>query len=157
MGGHSKEPWTACDDGKCSCKVISDAEAPIAKVYAGEWGDEFADIRLVEEAGYTGNRAEPFVNKIVYGSISEEEARANARRICLAVNATAGLSDAALSQDVIAVVREALEETIAALDSPGMLKLWGNAIGMLGGYSGPRVDMERLRAALALLATDKRE
>ena len=83
-----------------------------------------------------------------HGVTNFAEREANARRICLAVNACATLSDAALESDVIAMVREAL-----ALVSKG---LYGghidDAILSQGGKLVPISEI--VNAALALLATE---
>ena len=88
---------------------------------------------------------------------------ANARRICLAVNACASLSDAALESDVIAVVREALEfytqekvtefEPVQQSHTHVVERPDGSrTLGFITINRG-----EKARAALALLATDKGE
>jgi hypothetical protein len=92
----------------------------------------------------------------------DPEVHANARRICLAVNATAGLSDTALESDVIAVVREALEaatsEIIADRDSlyDSVTDSKGNIVDEIDGLGLGELDalVDKCRAALALLATE---
>jgi len=89
------------------------------------------------------------------------ENRANARRLILSWNACASLSDAALSQDVIAVVREALESwlgfaeeelsefDIEACENKDRLCPKCESSGCINW------KIRDTRAALALLATDK--
>ena len=50
------------------------------------------------------------------------------------------------------LLRETLEEIVAVLDSPEMTELWGQCLDLLGAYDGPRVDMDKARAALAASA-----
>ena len=63
MTEHTPGPWDACHNGECICKLIMAQDHPVAKVFAGDWGDE---------PGFP------------YGHIPEERARANARVISLA-------------------------------------------------------------------------
>ena len=44
---HTPGPWTACHDGECSCKIVSCAHYPVARVTVGKWGDDYPAIRLV--------------------------------------------------------------------------------------------------------------
>ena len=77
-------PWTACLDGKCQCKTVMSDHHPVASVTSGEWGDEFPDIRLCKREDVIGQRAEAYIERIVYGSVKEETAEANARLIAAA-------------------------------------------------------------------------
>ncbi len=77
-------PWSACQDGKCSCKGVSCGEHPIAEVIHGEWGDSFAALRTVdgEELGSVKpTSVEAYTRLIAYGSVPDEQAEANAQLI----------------------------------------------------------------------------
>jgi len=63
---HTPGPWMACGDGTCRCKTVNSEEHPVAHVVSGEWGDEHEGRMLV------------------YGSVDEEFAEANARLIAAA-------------------------------------------------------------------------
>lgn len=54
-----------------SCKYY-----PIATVECGEWGDEYPSIRLI--GGSLDRKAEAYMDRIGYGKIPEDVARANA-------------------------------------------------------------------------------
>lgn len=64
---------------------------PVAKVTSGDWGDEHPDIRLVGSS--FERRAEAYMVKDVYGSVSEETAKANARLISAAPDCYEALRD----------------------------------------------------------------
>lgn len=81
---HTPTPWTICGGGKCSCLAIWCPDHPIAKVDAGEWGDEYPAMRRV--GGSLDNKYEAYMELIGYGSIDMEVARANGRFIVKAVN-----------------------------------------------------------------------
>lgn len=76
-------PWSVCGDGKCSCKTVMAPDHPIAKITAGEWGDDYPAIRIVGDSSLTA-KAEAYMEKITYGEISEPVARANALLIAAA-------------------------------------------------------------------------
>ena len=99
-----------------------------------DWTAEFYDAN--------GNRLGQFIYPLRFGQ---------ACRARLAVNACAGLSDAALESDVIAVVREALQAAI-----PGLCDLVGQHSEFLPEEIKARdIQARHLAiAALALLATD---
>lgn len=71
--------WLAHDGERtvCKCCSVSGADHPIANVTRGEWGDEYPALRLVGESSLE-QRAEPFIDRIVYGSVDEATACANA-------------------------------------------------------------------------------
>ena len=81
---HTPGPWTACNGGECRCRIVMSEHHPVAQVTSGEWGDEWPDIRLCEREGVIGQRAEAYIERIVYGSVNEEFAAANARLIAAA-------------------------------------------------------------------------
>lgn len=84
MGEHTPAPWSLCGDGKCSCLTLGCPDHPIAKVQSGEWGDEYPAMRQVGAS--LENRYEAYMERIGYGTIDPETARANARFIQMAVN-----------------------------------------------------------------------
>lgn len=86
-------PWMACDNGKCSCKVVSCADFPIARITCGEWGDDYPSLRLVGTSSLD-IKAEAFMERIAYGTVSEEMATANARLIAAAPDLLAALKSA---------------------------------------------------------------
>ena len=75
-------PWHACGNGKCACKQVWSPDYPVAKVECGKWGDDYVSIRLTGESLLL--KAEPFMDQITYGEISEDVAEANARLIAAA-------------------------------------------------------------------------
>ena len=80
-----------------------------------------AETEALEDAG------EGFLQKIIMKLTSkfhDEKARADAAE--------------ALLRDVVTV-----------LDSPEMAELWGECLHLLGGYSGPTIDVDAIRAFLA--------
>lgn len=77
-------PWSACNDGECSCKQISCDDYPIAEVTHGDWGDDYPSIRLI--GGSLDIKAEPYMEQITYGNIPEETATNHARYIVAAAN-----------------------------------------------------------------------
>ena len=42
-----------------------------------------------------------------------------------------------------------LRDMVTVLDSPEMAELWGECLHLLGGYSGPTIDVDAIRAFLA--------
>lgn len=82
---HSLGPWKVCSasDKKCSCGQIWSIpeDHPVATVELGEWGDEYPAIRLDNSRGSMLAKAEAYMEKMVYGSISEEAGHANAHLI----------------------------------------------------------------------------
>jgi len=99
---HTQGPWKVCtaNEGKCKCGQVWSipADCPVATVVIGEWGDEYPAIR-VEKPGSIGAVAEPYMEKINYGSIDVDECHANARLI----------ASAPIQQATIERLREALE------------------------------------------------
>ena len=57
-------PWSACNDGECTCKTISNENHPIAQIVHGEWGDTYPDIRLVSGENTIGFRAEAYMHQV---------------------------------------------------------------------------------------------
>ena len=105
---HAPGPWTYCgqdrgdpltaaldpilgggkrtrEDYLCECGFIwsRPADAPIATVTLGVWGDTYPAIRI-KEPGSIGAVAEPYTERIDYGEIPYECALANARLIAVA-------------------------------------------------------------------------
>lgn len=80
---HTPGPWTACNDGKCKCRMVSSTEDLICTVTSGEWGDEYASIRLVGPSSLE-LKAEAYMEMIAYGNVPEGVALANARLISAA-------------------------------------------------------------------------
>jgi len=64
----------------CQCGFIWSVpgDYPVAQVISGEWGDEYPAIRI-ENPGAIGEKAEPYMEKIVYGSVDKATADANIR------------------------------------------------------------------------------
>ena len=83
MTQHTPGPWRACNGAKCPCLTVSCGDHPIAQVTNGDWGDDFASIRLVGDSSLN-LKAEAFMDQITYGHINIETARANARLIAAA-------------------------------------------------------------------------
>lgn len=84
MATHTPGPWSYCgaSRGGCSCATVSGADHPVATVTIGEWGDEYPSIRL---SGPSMDRtAEAYMEKSVYGEVSEAVAKANAYLISAA-------------------------------------------------------------------------
>ena len=52
---HTPGPWTACNEGKCRCKLVSCDDYPVAKVISGEWGDPGMPYGEVLEATAIAN------------------------------------------------------------------------------------------------------
>jgi hypothetical protein len=93
----SEGPWSSCNHGKCSCKMVSTGDHPIAKVESGEWGDEWPSIRIVGDTSFD-RKAEAFMEMSAYGSIDEKTARANAQLIAFARTALPILANAVLKR-----------------------------------------------------------
>ena len=76
-------PWKACNDGKCSCFIVSGADHPVAKVISGKWGDDYPALRLVGPTSLE-QKVEAYMEQITYGEIDPAEAKANAMLIAAA-------------------------------------------------------------------------
>jgi hypothetical protein len=85
---HTPGPWSVCgeDRGVCQCVTIwsETADCPVATCKIGAWGDSYPSIRLTDPIGSAGQKAEAYMEKIEYGSIPDEMAKANAILIALA-------------------------------------------------------------------------
>lgn len=79
---HTPGPWSACGDGECSCKTVTCGDFPIARITHGDWGDEYHSMRPV--GGSIEGKFESYMERIVYGHVSEPVARANASLIAAA-------------------------------------------------------------------------
>ena len=85
---HTKGPWEACHDGECRCKQVwsRTADHPVAKVLAGEWGDEYPSLRFIDGSceKSIAPKIEAYTEFMAYGEIPEEQAVANAKLIAKA-------------------------------------------------------------------------
>lgn len=117
---HTKgQRWVYCGqdaERPCQCGCIWDVEAdyPVAKVIRGEWGDTYPAIKIIKP-GAIGAVVEPYVEKIVYGSVSEEAADAHIRLMVKAPEMCQLMRDIVsdeigLTADVNARVNELLAE-----------------------------------------------
>jgi hypothetical protein len=64
--------------------MISCSDHPIAKVESGEWGDTYPSVRPISSS--IEGKFEAYIEKITYGSIDADLAKANALFIVKAVN-----------------------------------------------------------------------
>lgn len=90
---HTPGPWQYCGhnaERPCQCATIWSvtADAPIAKVERGEWGDEVPALRLTDDG-----KAEAFMERSPYGEIPIDIAEANIRLIAAAPDLLAAGSD----------------------------------------------------------------
>ena len=85
MSEHTQLPWSVCCEGRCTCLMIMCAVHPIAKVESGEWGDTYPAMRMAGSS--IEGRYEAYIEKITYGEIPQEIAKANALYIVKACNA----------------------------------------------------------------------
>ena len=65
MSKHTPGPWSACNKGKCCCKMVTSKDHPIATIEHGKWGDDYPSIRLV--GGSIERKAEAYMEQITYG------------------------------------------------------------------------------------------
>ena len=79
---HTKGPWSICGAKDCKCGTVNCADHPIAQVTSGEWGDEYPAMRRV--GGSLENHYEAYIERIGYGEVPKDEAKANARLISAA-------------------------------------------------------------------------
>lgn len=81
---HTPGPWHLCggNEKPCKCLSISADGHPIANVISGEWGDEYPSIKLEGDSLHL--KAVAYTERIAYGTITEEEAIANAQLIAAA-------------------------------------------------------------------------
>jgi hypothetical protein len=82
--GHTPTPWRLCNEGECPCLMIWCPDHPIAKVESGEWGDEYPAMRQI--GAWLENKYEAYMERIDYGHIYPDVAKANALLIVKAVN-----------------------------------------------------------------------
>jgi hypothetical protein len=85
---HSPLPWVGCREGECECCQIwtDPGDYPVLNVTHGDWGDSYPNIKLKDSEAHIGKEAVPYIEKIVYGSVSHEIAVANIKFILKAVN-----------------------------------------------------------------------
>lgn len=72
----TKGDWRACQNGECTCMRLSGKDHPIAKFDSGSWGDSYPAIRLVGDSSFD-MKAEAYIEKMPYGDIPAEQAKAN--------------------------------------------------------------------------------
>lgn len=79
MMTHTPGPWSACKNGECPCGQIwsTTADHPVAEVISGTWGDTYPALRPRDE-GMSGTVVEAYLERIDYGSVDPEQAKANA-------------------------------------------------------------------------------
>jgi len=84
-------PWRECghDLGGCTCGMVWSvpADAPVGQATIGEWGDTWPALRFVDGESM-GARVEPYLEKMVYGSIGEKLGMSTAAFIAAANPAT---------------------------------------------------------------------
>lgn len=82
----TKEPWSLCgaERGGCVCFTVGSPDHPIANIEHGEWGDEYVNVRLIDDPKGIGKLAEAFMDHSWYGNIPEDEAKANGYLIAAA-------------------------------------------------------------------------
>lgn len=92
------EPWSLCGEkrGGCQCGQIWSpaADAPVADVIHGPWGDTYPSLRPIGSS--IEGKFEAVVEMIEYGVVDMEAAKANAARIVACVNALANRNPAAI-------------------------------------------------------------
>ncbi len=72
---HTPGPWHVCRGGACSCFTVMSDHHPVAEITHGAWGDSWPAIRVVP--GNLGATAEAYLERSDYGTVSDDEARAN--------------------------------------------------------------------------------
>lgn len=82
----TRGPWKACRKGECPCLNLWCDDHPIAKFESGEWGDTYPAIRLTDEPSMA-RKAEAYIEKMTYGTIDQEVAKANIQFIVALENA----------------------------------------------------------------------
>lgn len=91
-GRFTPGPWKTCHE-KCTCGIVSVDDHPICTVEHGEWGDTFPAIRLVPGTTSIEGKYEAYIERIGYGSIDPETAKANTRLISAAPDLYEALKD----------------------------------------------------------------
>lgn len=89
---HTAGPWSACRNGDCACGMVTSEHHPVATITSGEWGDDWPSLRVVGTSTLD-LRAEAFMDRCVYGTVSPAVAAANARLIAAAPDLLAALRD----------------------------------------------------------------
>ena len=112
---HTPGPWKECGHERkpCQCGQIwsETADAPVAKVERGEWGDRYPAIRVDENTG----KAEAYMEFASYGSIPEEFADANTWLIAAAPDLLAACEAVLLDVEPMAIGERAYELTVSAI------------------------------------------
>lgn len=91
-------PWGHHADIACKCGIVCAADHPVAKVFSGDWGDDYPSIRI--SGGSLKRVAEPYMEQITYGHIDQPVADANARLISAAPDLLDALTELVLYHDV---------------------------------------------------------
>lgn len=148
----SPAPWHTCHGGDCSCKQVWTDNHPVAVVEHGEWGDTYPSLRLIDGGeGSIAVKVEASMEKIPYGMIPEEVAKANVQLIVALRNLGPGL----LAEN--RVLRMAMD--ISKIDATeSRLRRYENSLirirdGFKVGFFGP-VDMQN-EARMALSQNDE--
>lgn len=111
---HTPGPWSHHVDIACKCGGIGSKNHPVAKVYAGEWGDEYPAIRLV--GGSLERQYEAYIERIAYGEIPQAEADANAALISAAPDLLEALKNlVAIYDDEFGIVAPEMDAARAAI------------------------------------------
>ena len=82
MSKFTKGPWKVCGKGDCPCNTVGSDHHPIATVESGEWGDSYPAIRLIGTS--LEHKYEAYIERMNYGRIDKEEAKANLHLIAAA-------------------------------------------------------------------------
>jgi len=109
---HTPGPWRTCDDD-CDCGVITSADCPVATVTSGEWGDEYPAMRQVGSS--LENHYQAYIERVVYGNLHADTAKANARLISAAPDLLEALSALLLNIDAGGATLGAMKDARAAI------------------------------------------
>ena len=71
----TKGPWSLCgaERGGCCCFTVGSPHHPIADITHGEWGDEYVNIRLIDNPNGITKLAEAFMDHSWYGEVPDEQ------------------------------------------------------------------------------------
>lgn len=76
LGAATPGPWHSCADDRCQCPTVMCDHYPVAEITKGPWGDEYPALRFVGETSLD-RKVEAYIERIEYGSVSDEQALAN--------------------------------------------------------------------------------